>query len=49
VEQVAKEKNINENAFGVEKKVYLKMVKKWGMTVVNSSYVSNVSLGSYLV
>jgi len=28
VEQVTKEKNINGNAFGVEKKVYLKMVKK---------------------
>jgi len=35
MEQVTKEKNINENAFGVrKKKVYLKMVKKWGMTYV---------------
>jgi len=34
VEQVTKEKNINGNVFGVEKKkVYLKMVKKWSMTL----------------
>jgi len=32
VEQVNKEKYINGNAFGGKKKVYLKMVKKWGMT-----------------